>query len=55
LKQIRKELEKGFVCISIFCTFAVAIKMQTATAGCGSAKAKRACLRVHLAPQLQRQ
>ena len=23
-----------------------------ATAGCGSAKAKRACLRVHLAPQL---
>ena len=24
----------------------------TATVGCGSAKAKRACLRVHLAPQL---
>ena len=24
----------------------------TAIAGCGSAKAKRACLRVHLAPQL---
>ena len=46
---------KLLFCILFFRTFAVAIEMQTATAGCGSAKAKRACLRVHLAPQLHRE
>ena len=40
-------------CIIFFRTFAVAFEDVTASVGGGSAKAKQACLCVHLAPHLQ--